>query len=1086
MLPELRVEIRKLGNQFFASTKRTNGQEICSNEFRHDPTGLTHLGPLWLLERGTLGPDEMQRLGIQLGSTVHEGQVAMYGRRLYGYLFGKGREFRNFLKAHPDYRRARLTLSLHADADALWRLPWEYMHDGEQFVCLEGNMLLGRLPEALDEVQPTPHALPLRVLFVISTPEDQEALDVERELAVTQDALDELIHTGRVQMDVLDEPTLRALGDALRAQAYHVVHYIGHGTYSSKQQRGFLCFEDAIGETDRVGALHLEPLLNEAPSLRMMVISACQSAQIGVLAAFDHVASGLLHAGLPAVLSIPTSLRDESTIALAQALYAGLSDGEPVVEAVHAARLALKATDDERPEDQRRFDWGVPALYLRAQALAMIDPDRDRVDDDVPAWSRETVQGLPLPRVFVDRRKALHALRRAAHRGGRAMYVLGGHGVGKSALVAKLAQRASIPPRDVLLIHCRELLEPVTALEHIADFWREHPSAAYREAAALLLDTRRDPAGRAREALQRLAEHRQLLIFDDLDAWFEMADTLGVPGQVADETMRAVFSGFLAARAAATYVFTGQRRWAGLAREEDDHEIQLLALSPRDAVVLMSGMPRLRAMPLSLKLRLNRCVGGYPQTLRLLNAWLSDARAPSPSAFLDDPPLEDASPEAWARHFLDEILDRLDPGEYEALTAITVLKRPFCAEAVPKITRVTLKYAQTLLERWHEMALVQFHHREGAQPWYTFHPLTREYILARLSSDMRTILHTRAAVYYGAPFLDEARRRVVQNISDWPEERIAWLARDGNGVLGMWVRQTQNLEHARQSMDHALAWQYHLFRSQQPKAATQVVRAVVPVLNRWGQRDLSKVLLQHSVSASQGDDRTESLNDLARQHIEVGHLRAALNVYEEVYQALEAQGARHQMAHILTRIGSVHYRVGQYDWAAEKYEHALQLMREVGDVAGQATCLHQLTRIHRRKGLYKQALAYSQSARELDVQRGDRAGLARSLYEQGAIFKALERADSALERFRQSLEIARDIGDETYVVANLQELADVLQGQGRVDDAIAHLLEALEVCQRVDKRRAVGILNALGALYDRQNKRAEAAQMRSLAQRLAE
>ena len=54
--PELRVEIRKVGDQYLAVTERANGGEMCSNTFTHDPDKLIHLEPQWMLERGARTP----------------------------------------------------------------------------------------------------------------------------------------------------------------------------------------------------------------------------------------------------------------------------------------------------------------------------------------------------------------------------------------------------------------------------------------------------------------------------------------------------------------------------------------------------------------------------------------------------------------------------------------------------------------------------------------------------------------------------------------------------------------------------------------------------------------------------------------------------------------------------------------------------------------------------------------------------------------------------------------------------------------------------------------------------------------------
>ena len=61
--PELRIEIRKVGDRFLAVTERARGQEICQNVFTYDPEKLVHLEPQWMLEKGVRGvPDQVLRV----------------------------------------------------------------------------------------------------------------------------------------------------------------------------------------------------------------------------------------------------------------------------------------------------------------------------------------------------------------------------------------------------------------------------------------------------------------------------------------------------------------------------------------------------------------------------------------------------------------------------------------------------------------------------------------------------------------------------------------------------------------------------------------------------------------------------------------------------------------------------------------------------------------------------------------------------------------------------------------------------------------------------------------------------------------
>jgi hypothetical protein len=245
--PEIIVTIEQVGphpdggDQYLAVTARSNGAEICRNLFHFAPDLLIDIEPQWMLEKAVpryngetvkRGPADAGRLDEQ------ERKLATYGHRLYGFLFGDGQKLKSFLEFNDSYRRqARLTLALHDNAAALWRLPWEYLHDGRDFLVLHGRFLLSRVPHGLGQMQPPPAPLPLRILVVIAAPDDQKSLDTEEEIGVIQAALDEAVRTGRVQVEYLDDATLPAIGEALRRFQPHVLHYTGHGSYDKERAK---------------------------------------------------------------------------------------------------------------------------------------------------------------------------------------------------------------------------------------------------------------------------------------------------------------------------------------------------------------------------------------------------------------------------------------------------------------------------------------------------------------------------------------------------------------------------------------------------------------------------------------------------------------------------------------------------------------------------------------------------------------------------------------------------------------------------------------------------------------------------------
>ncbi len=1080
-LPELRIEIHKLGSGFFAVARDSNGREICTNQFQHNPTGLTHLGPLWLLERGTIGPGEAQRLG-SIPGRASKGQVALYGRQLYEYLFDNGKLLRKFLQATPAYQQARMTLSIHADAASLWRLPWEYLHDGENFLCTEGRMRFSRITEGLEMLPSPALPLPLRLLVVIPSPDDEEPLDVERELAVIMAAINDPACGAHVQMDVLGDATLPALADALKQKPYHALHYIGHGKYGNNQ-KGYLCFQNAAGQTDPAGSLQLKAVAENAATLRLVVLSACQSAQIGVLDAFDNVAAGLLQLGVPAILTMPTSLQDESAIALSRTLYATLVAGQPFVESVFQARLALAEVDESHPEGRRRFDWGVPAFYTRAAVQPVFDPTLPPVEI-VAARETEEEESQNAPGAFVGRQQELQTLRNALREHAPAIYVWGAEGVGKSTLAAKLVEQPGMSLADTLIIQCQNYPYPAAALNDIATWWRSKDGDAQRLAAGLLLDARQNPEERARRALQRLSDGPYLLVLDNVDAWFVQTEAteeyvydVSVASDFADETMRAILYGFASANSASTVLFTGRQRWRSLETLPQKLEIQLPALSPHHRLLIINALPRLSRLSTEDKQAVAQAIGGHPLAFELLDGWL--ARAGTIEDFLQNPSARENIAESWQEYFLDELMERLDPGEHDVLTMLAILGQPFCAGTLAQMSDILEQHTTPLLESWRGLFLVEPARMNAEGAWYNIHPAVRAQILSRLSPDVRSLLHRRIADYYGAPFVDEARRQVTsRSASGWDAERIGWLARSANGVLGMWIRQTQDETHARMSLERALSWQYHLAASGEVGAASQIIKAVAPVLSRWGQIDYARALLRHTLSSLEGMERASGLDTMAGLHIETGNFKEALTVYQEVLQMLKNMEAQEQEAFILIRIAGVQQRIAEYDQAIASYQSALNILRQRRDEQGQALCLRQLISVFRQKGDHQQALAYSQSAKILYNSLGDLSGMAAVAYEQGLIQRELGQMSAAMESFHESIETARSIGDALRIAASMEEVASMMQEAQQYEAAKKALYEALRIYQQHGGQRSkvVTTLEALGKLYELQGNTAKALQ----------
>lgn len=1162
--PELRVEVQRLRNRYVAITRDRHGEELLRNEFHYTPAPLSYLGPLWLVDPDRLQPKELKKLGGLAKDTLAPAQAAEQGHDLYQFLFGDGKALKRHLAALAEAVAATtdaeeravvpMTLAFGSDAAELQRLPWEYLFDGRRFLCLDGPLMLSRAPTepprpatirpSSDMANAAQDGPPLRVLVVIAAPTDQIRLDVERELGVIQDALAPLIAHHTLLMTLLPEPMLNVLREAVQIERYHVVHYIGHARYHLPQHQGYLCFEDELGHSALTSGSQLcrfiAPHATDPPTARpalvgerahrtpsgpdLFIISPCQQEGIGVFDAIQSVAHDLVQQGFPTVLGIPANLAPASANIFYRTFYRGLVNGKTVEAALRDGRQALSEADGadragrrRRNTDQTklRFDWGVPVLHQRDGTKAfcaprdphLLDhPSNGAVDLEIDTRKLATA-------VLPAHRREIQTLRKALRADARIVYILGGHGIGKHTFVSYLLDHLGPKVDACLRIDCRDMITPLSSLARIADFWREEIDvidAACPEgiaAAERLLDLRPDPRARARQAQAMVANKRILILFENLDAWFAAPDD-GSSGDLESPLMRDILLGLLETPSRSMFFFTGSRRWQGLLElpMDEQRELRLPLLSARYAIQFINQLPVLRAAADTLERKKNvyQLVGGHPRSLQYVDRWLAFQHTLTELAETAPQP----TTEAWLDALIARLLDALDPGMCQVLRSASILELPFGAATLAGLTHVTTEYAAPMIEVWQQIGFARTT-SEGAEDVerYRLDHALRTYLLRRLSPSELVLRHRQAADHYGAPYYDAARRQVLaRTITTWSEERIGWLARDTNGILGLRLRQEMTEEKKACLIEAALAWHYHLTAASEGQAAAQVAQALIPELNRRGQQALSSELLQQAMSLTPGPAPDQKLDTLAKLRLEERSLPGALRAYEELYRSLDPETEVLQRAYVMLRAGAVHQALGELEDAIQHYEAALHIVRGQEDRSGAAgtaeddvltakapsrtdsaatisatemmaaegACLSRLATAYRMAGELPRALVCSQGAKELYETLDNALEQGAVEHEQGQILKLMERQESALEHFVASLRRCRQVGDQQGVADNLLEIGRLFDNLGKTDIAIRVIEDAIERHDYLKHSEYAEILSLLESLYARQRKLAEA------------
>lgn len=304
---------------------------------------------------------ESQPTSGRVSSPALEAACA-FGERLYAAIF-RG-EIGDCLKTSIDRaeeQNAGLRLRLHlTDAPELVELPWEYLYSPtlKRFISLSAETPLVRYLEQREAIRPLAVRPPLRVLALIASPRDLPPLDIERELANLNAALENLRQRSLIIVEPLPHPTAAVFQQHLRRQDYHILHFMGHGGFDPASGDGMVMLEDEAGRSRTIKGMHLGTLLHDHRPLRLAVLNACEAARGSRTAPFAGTAQSLVQQGVPAVIAMQFNISDEAAIVFSREFYGALADNYPVDAALAEARKAISLLGTG-------VEWGTPVLYMR-------------------------------------------------------------------------------------------------------------------------------------------------------------------------------------------------------------------------------------------------------------------------------------------------------------------------------------------------------------------------------------------------------------------------------------------------------------------------------------------------------------------------------------------------------------------------------------------------------------------------------------------------------------------------------------------------------------------------------------------------
>jgi len=984
-------------------------------------------------------------------------RLQAFGRKLYQKLFTV--ELEQIWRQHRD-RGDFLTLCvrIHDDAKRLEAVPWEALHDGAEFIAAGAKTTITRLPLGIAPPADLPAIpLPIRMLALVSSPPDLpdgSRLNIEREQELLLEAINAPAGQGKLHVDFEDEAKLEILESSLEA-GYHILHFTGHGI--APENGGGLLLEDDDGKQLPVGVNDfVSSLAKGFGTLRLAVISGCNTAQTLHTGGFRDLARALVAEKVPAVLAMQFSISDIGGLKLAEVLYPKLIAGQSLEAAVHAARRALWLTDDP---------------VLQADALAMVLLTGNGNCLQAKAVEAPTVNFNPvidtgfqlgtLPQLgfrFYGRRKEYRQLRDALLvNNHRAVIIHGIGGIGKTSLIAHAADRLYHPRRQdgprfkgVYSFDCAgATLAPERVLLEL------HRYFALQGAGALerFIGQPLEPEVLAQIVGQLLAQWPLLLIFDNFETQLARTEA---GFRIADEGLRRFLAALVKATATNTkFVFTCRFLFELDERLGDVASLPLGDLSRPEAFSVMLKLPRLAKASYEEKVTIYDTFGGHPFALVALDKYCQTSSV--------DKALQNAKAvhTKLREHLALELsYGRLTEQARELLNRLAAFRVAVPMEAAEWVMGETVMLSLEVLQPM--IAMLRQNENFPAELKGADDATLLQMLAAMLPTQRQAPddlqQSARELIEWGllTPVYesDELSRLDVHSlVRDFCREKQADTWRERlREAASFYTSPTERIPEAQKTP--AMVWSEMeafelLMEAEDYRDAAVLLSNSHELLDRWGFARYAESQYTRVLDRLERADAAGILHNFGITQQNRGNYEAALDYYQRSLKIEEEFGNMAGVASSLHQLGRVQQDRGNYDDALDYYQRSLKISEEIGDVAGVASSLHQTGTMQYLRGDYDDALDYYQRSLKIKEEIGDVAGVAQSLHQIGMVKQERRNYDEALDCYQRSLKIKEEIGDVAGVSKSLHQIGIVQYLRGNDDEALDYYQLSLKIREEI-------------------------------------
>jgi tetratricopeptide (TPR) repeat protein len=977
---------------------------------------------------------------------------------------------------------------MHNDNEIL-NLPWSAAIDkfsGKALGIIRQLFLAKSLPrhsearyEANDEANGPKAPLPLKILIMISSPEDTDhksRLSYEDEEFRIFSAFEPLLQSGQVEIDFTDDGSLEALERKLKKNKYHVLHFSGHGIFQDRE--GMLVLEDPLSlKTQLTRAEDFADTVNCNPDYKvpLVILSSCQTAQGGSETALRGVTNQLLNKGLASVIAMGMSIMDHYAKIFSAHFFRQLAERQNILSAFQSSIQHMYQDEYNELVKARQqpipLQWMIPNFYTSKKSEHLVDWEAPREELELRSYRFISEQNRLLlthddKYLFIGRRKDKARILEPFFQ--KIPVLLKGQGgVGKTAMAEHLVQRliASNPKTEPFVFN-----ETIRSIQDILDnlqkFLREQGNFSKADEHDKAIDKfgflvfeiaktcqpvfvfdnletfQESPGGKFLDKHQDLAE---AIGFLDSIRKFHLILTCRYPVpdfQAKNFDLNQVSLNDFWMRCHYLDIFTlqtkllEQARLSQAAPSDRDHQLQFI-----DIVKLLHQTfgGNYRALELFDKLfrekpeKINKAL----ENMELLQASIKEQSLE----------IMETMRENLKFFLLMELLDKNGQALLSLLANFRIPVQKF-AIILQKPEKHVLQDLKTKLHKLNSLTLIEISlDPENQKEYYYASPIVKD-LIAMYEHSSLPFSHKQAGAYHFHIFsnMDPSLTELEQAFYHFYEAKEEEHIENIGNILSR--------AYYNSSMFHnAFFYAMQVYEMLGEKTGALIQNRLGMIFHLYGQYDEALSLFKNALSLyhNKGDKSGEgaALNNISQIYDARGDYETALKYLEQSLKIRQEIGDKSGEGTTLNNISQIYKARGDYETALKYLEQSLKICQEIGDKSQEGAMLNNISQIYSARGDYETALKYLEQSLKICQEIGDKSQEGAMLNNISQIYKARGDYETALEYLEQSLKICQEIGDKSQEGATLNNISQIYDARGDHETALKYLEQSLEISQKI-------------------------------------